>query len=196
MELPPPPPQVEIVEYNQEIPGLSDPVVVEAVGEQLAGAPPLDLDSSTGQANSELAELDSSTLELSKLQRIKQKLGQVVLGESLGTAFDVAAMAVGVPLPVSELTGSAIDTKIYGGALERDDDNQEQSRAEKLGRKVGSIAIFAVTGLLAQKFGGDVASAISDQLDQGTMGEYITPLTTKFGAMTGVSKVIKKLVVS
>lgn len=124
-------------------------------------------------------------------QRLSQKAGQIAKAESVGTVFDVATMAAGVPLSVREATGSAIDYKIYGQAVpEQDEITRNPTRLRRIGKGVGTIALYAVTGIVAQRYGMEAAEAISDRFSDGVTGDYVTPLTTKLGAITGVNAAI------
>lgn len=126
-------------------------------------------------------------------QRIGNKVLQITKAESVGTAFDVATMAVGVPLPVREASGSVIDYKMYGESADGTAEAAKSpSRIQKLRKAAGTVALYAVTGIAAQKYGMEFAESMHDGVSQGVAGEYVIPLATKLGAVTGVNAVMNK----
>ena len=202
MESLPPPPPAEVIYHSEPVPELGDPVAVELA----SAAPPAESAPLTTvkveSTASEITTVPVTGLEatpnpnrneerLTKLQKVRGKLAKIALGEGVGTAIDVATMAAGIPLPAREITGSTLDSMVYG-----EDGNSAEinpSRLRKVGKKVGSIALFAAAGMAAQKFGTEFADVVSDKLSEGVTGEYITPLGSKLAAIPGVNATIKRL---
>ena len=129
-------------------------------------------------------------VEPSRINRIGKKVLQVSKGEFIGTAFDIASMSAGVPLPVREVAGGGIDYKVYGP--EEKEALKTPSRLSKIGQASGKVALYAVTGMVAQKYGVEAAQMLNDALTESTVGKYATPLGSKLGAFLGINATVSK----
>lgn len=144
----------------------------------------------------DIASTDAPELEAISQPSALRKLGglglKVAKGETVGTIVDVGTIMMGVPLPARELAGSAIDYKIYGddGA---ETNEKEVPKTKRIRRAIGTIALYSASGIVAQKYGSEVAGAMRDSLNDGTMGMYVTPLVAKLGAVFGVNAAMKKM---
>jgi hypothetical protein len=138
--------------------------------------------------------------EVEKQSRIK-RFGRAILGKGLvegfGTVWDVASIAAGLPLPVREAAGGVADMYLYDKVAPNQHDGEPKQETMK--RKAGKMIGGAVTAIAAQKLGPGVVEQAAHHLhfasglDHEAIKGYALPITSKFGAMSGVNAAQKSL---